>query len=582
MDLAVAPLLEVQGLGVSFEASGHRVRVVDDMSFRVDAGKTLAIVGESGAGKTLACRALLGLLPTTASVMGSVRFEGDELIGKPEREYRRLRGNGIAIVFQEPGRSLDPIMSIGGQISETVRAHEERRHVSVRARTLELLRLVQFPEPERIYPLYPHQLSGGMQQRALIAMALAGRPRLLIADEATRSLDATTQVAILALLRELQLQLGMALVVITHDLRLASSMADDVLVMRRGKRVEYGTVETVFRAPAAAYTRELLDAVSAPLPADGGKSVKASCGQSGSAIASLASVTTTPLLRLANVSQRYSVPPGWIGHARTVTVLSNVTLDIHDGETLALIGQTGSGKTSLARTLLQEPPPTAGIVEFQGVALTGLNRRAVRKVRREIQMIFQDPFASLDPKWRILAIVEEPLIRATGVSRIERRLRAQEALDLVGLPHTEFGQRKPRSLSGGECQRVAIARALAVRPKLLILDEALSSLDPLTQSSILALLQRLRTTLNIALLMISHDLTQVARICDRVAVIDAGRLCEIGPVATVFRSPSHACTASLLEALRERKHLRAADHRGPGAAKAATDQRHSRLGAVGA
>ena len=562
---AISPLLEVRGLRIAFDTAGHRVHVVDDVSYRIDQGKTLAIVGESGAGKSLACRALLGLLPATASVTGSARFEGEELIGKPEREYRRLRGNRIAIVFQEPGRSLDPIMSIGRQLAETVFAHDRKRHAAVRERVLELLRLVQFPEPERIYPLYPHQLSGGMQQRALIAMALAGRARLLIADEATRSLDAATQAGILALLKECQQQLGMALIVITHDLRLAASMADHVLVMRRGKCVEYGPAESVFRKPAAAYTRDLLHAVSFP------------------AVASPQPVSANPLLRLVNVSQQYSTPPRWVGDGGSVRVLSDVTLDIHDGEALALIGQTGSGKTTLARTLLQEPPPVSGIVEFQGVALTASKRRTVRRLRREIQLIFQDPFASLDPRWRILPIVEEPLIRATGASRAERRRRAQEALDLVGLPHADFGQRKPRSLSGGECQRVAIARALAVRPKLLILDEALSSLDPLTQSSIVALLQRLRKTLNIALLMISHDLAQVAQLCDRVAVIDAGLLCEVGPTATVFRSPSHPRTASLLDALPKRKHARASSHCASGAAEADMDLRHSsQLGAVGA
>jgi len=530
---ATAPLLEVRGLGIAFDTSGHRVRVVDDIGYRIDEGRTLAIVGESGAGKTLACRALLGLLPPTASVTGSVRFDGEELIGKPEREYRRLRGNEIAIVFQEPGRSLDPIMSIGRHLSEAVRAHAKPGDVSVKAKALELLRLVQFPDPERICSLYPHQLSGGMQQRAVIAMALAGGPRLLIADEATRSLDAASQAGILAVLKECQRRLDMALIVITHDLRLASSMADQVLVMRRGKCVEYGPATSVFQSPAAAYTRALLDAVSFPSASD---------------VASPRSMTVSPLLRLANVSQDFSAPARWAGDGRRIPVLSDVTLDIHQGEALALIGQTGSGKTTLARTLLQEPPPMSGTVEFQGTALTGLNRRCIRKLRRGIQMIFQDPFASLDPKWRILHIVEEPLIREAGVSRAERRRRAQEALDTVGLPHLEFGQRKPRSLSGGECQRVAIARALAVRPKLLILDEALSSLDPLTQSSMVTLLQRLRATLNIALLMISHDLAQVAQICDRVAVMDAGRLCEMGPVAAVFRSPSHPCTVSLLEA----------------------------------
>ena len=560
------PLLDVKGLGISIGSSGHRIRVVENVGFRMDSGRTLAIVGESGAGKTLTCRALLGLLPAGAQVTGSARLEGDELIGKPEREFRRLRGSKVAMVFQDPGRALNPIMTIGGQIAETVRAHEKQRRRSVRERTLELLRLMQFPEPEHVFSLYAHQLSGGMRQRAVIAMALAGGPRLLIADEATRSLDAATQAEILVLLKDCQLQLGMALIVITHDLRLASSMADEVLVMRQGKCVEYGPAESVFRNPAAEYTRALLDAVAIPAASGASAGFKAD-----------------PLLRMTNVSQQITVAPRWAGKSRQFRVLSDVTLDIHDGEALALIGQTGSGKTTLARTLLQEPPPTSGTVEFQGVALTRTSRSDVRKLRREIQMIFQEPFASLDPKWRILSIVEEPLIRAAGVSRTERRRRAQEALDLVGLPFAEYGQRKPRSLSGGECQRVAIARALVARPRLLILDEALSSLDPLTQSALVALLQRLRTTLNIALLLISHDLAQVAQLCNRVAVMDAGRLCEIGPVAAVFRSPFHPRTVSLLEAFPTNKQMAVPGSRANGDTEfETTHTRPAKRGIVGA
>ena len=562
---ATTPLLEVRGLGISFDMAGHRVRVVDDIGYRLQAGKTLAIVGESGAGKTLACRALPGLLPSAAIVTGSARFDGNELIGKCEREYRQLRGSRIAIVFQDPGRSLNPIMSVGRQIAETVHAHESKRTVSARTRTLELLRLVKFPEPGDVYSLYPHQLSGGMQQRAMIAMALAGSPRLLIADEATRSLDAATEASILALLAECQQQSRMALIVITHDLRLAASMADDVLVMRQGKCVEYGPAESVLRSPAAAYTQALLDAVSIPR-----------------GIAPSRQPPERPLLRLSNLCRHFSVGPHWSRDSRTRFALSNISLDIHAGEALALIGETGSGKTTLARCLLQEPPPTSGTVEFEGVDLTQSSRRTVRRHRRRIQMIFQDPLGSLDPKWRIGAIVEEPLLAESGISRAERRRRAAEALDLVGLPHTRYERRKPRSLSGGECQRVAIARALATRPTLLILDEALSSLDPLTQRSIIGLLQRLRTTLSISMLMISHNLAHVALLCDRVAVMHGGRLCEIGSVAAVFRSPSHPCSVSLLEAQLKLAHLHSSGPADDVAAESEIGRSGpSKLGAVG-
>ena len=548
-ETSVAPLLETTDLRIAFNGRGRATTVVDGISYQVASGRTLAIVGESGAGKTLSCRALLGLLPPNAVVLGSARLEGRELLGLTEREIQPYRGKCISMVFQDPTRSLNPTMRVGHQIAEAIREHEKTSWHAAREGAIGLLYRLRFAAPQAIYRSYPHELSGGMQQRVMIAIALSGKPRLLIADEATRSLDATTQAEIMALLMELQSQLGMAIIMITHDLGLAAAFADDVLVMKAGRSVEYLSAATLLRDAQMPYTRALLKAVGMPRATEAAG--PASAGRHRLVSASDEPRASIPLLTVCDVVQEYRVR-GRRNEARTVRAVSGVSFDLHAGEALGLVGETGCGKSTLARTLLVEPPPVSGSVFLDGVDLARLRQRALAEKRRKIQIVFQDAYGSLNPKWTVSAIVEEPL-RGFGVGRSERQRRIQEALERVGLPYATYGRRRPRTLSGGQAQRVAIARALAPQPRLIVLDEALSSLDALVGSEILELLRGLREELGVALLMISHDVGQVRQLCDRIAVMHAGRFCEIGATEALLRAPTHPYTAALLASIPSRE-----------------------------
>lgn len=522
------PLLSVRELTVRFHTGGGELKAVDGVSFDVHAGRTIAIVGESGAGKTLACRALLGLHPERAAVTGSVELDGRELIGLGDSELRRHRGRDIALVFQDAERALNPAMCIGRQIAEAVRIHERCGKRAAAARACELLSLLEIGEARERFFAYPHELSGGMRQRVMLATALAAEPKLLIADEATRSLDVTTQARILALLESLRHRLGMALILICHDLRIATAFADEVLVMHAGRVVEHAAPSSLLASPRSSYAKALLGAVTRLEARPGRKPVR-----------------SEPLLAAREIVQRFSAA----GRAslrpdrRIVHAVRGVSLEIAAGETLGLVGETGSGKSSFARTLFQAPAPASGSVWFRGEELTRLRGRKLAEHRRGMQMVFQDPVSSLDPAWTISSIVAEPL---AALGRGERRRKAAELLDLVGLSDTVYGRRRARELSGGQCQRVAIARALASDPVLLVCDEALSSLDALIQAHMLDLFERLRARLGLAYLFISHDLSVVRRISDRIAVMYAGRLCEIGPADDVCRSALHPYTAALL------------------------------------
>jgi peptide/nickel transport system ATP-binding protein len=544
-------LLETRDLRISFLRRGQEKTVVDGTTFRLAAGKTLAIVGESGAGKTLSCRALLGLLPPDAIVSGSARFEGNEILTLRERDLRRYRGKCIAMVFQDPAQSLNPTMQVGHQIAEAIRAHENVLWPAARKSATERLARLRFDTPAWTYERYPHQLSGGMQQRIMLAIALAGKPKLLIADEATRSLDATTQAEIMALLMELKAELGMAIIMISHDLRLAATIADDVLVMQAGRCVEYGPANTLFHSARKPYTQALIGAAMPPA----GSRTGPATGVRARLVGDLEAETVRPsaepvqpqaaLLSVRDVVQTYR-PRGLHSDSQhVVRAVSGVSFDWYPGEVLGLVGETGSGKSTLARTVLLEPRPRSGSVLLNGVELTRLGRRDLAKQRRHMQIVFQDPYGSLNPAWSVATIVEEPLV-SMGMTRAEREQRVRKVLDLVDLPCANYGRRRPRALSGGQCQRIAIARALAPNPRLIILDEALSSLDALIQRQMLDLLQRLRAELGIAFLVISHDLALVGTICDRIAVMRDGQLCEIGLAETLYRSPSHPYTASLL------------------------------------
>jgi peptide/nickel transport system ATP-binding protein len=530
---SVSALLETLALGVTFERHGRRVTALESLSYRLPAGRTLAIVGESGAGKTVACRALMGLLPPTAVVAGSARLGGTELIGLGERELRHRRGADVAMVFQDAARSLNPTMRVGEQIAEAIRTHRRIGGRAARRRAVELLSQMRLSFPDQQFYAYPHQLSGGMRQRVMIAIALASDPKLLIADEATKSLDQITQAEILALLADLQRRRGMAMILVTHDLQLATAYANEILVLQGGRVVEHGEASDVFERPQSVYTRTLLDAVP-QLPPLALGALPAAPARSPADV---------PLLEARGIVQRFAV------RGRVVHAVSGVSFDIRVGETLGLVGETGSGKSTLARALLQAPRPTCGSVRFRGQDLTRLRGQELVAHQRHLQMVFQDPFGSLNPKWRVGAIVEEPLCGFRLGGRVARRRKVDELLERVGLPPGAYRARRPHELSGGQCQRVAIARALAPEPALIVCDEAVASLDVLTQSQIVALFEQLRVEFGLSYLFISHDLALVARITHRVAVMHLGRLCEIGPTASIYRGPFHPYTAALLASI---------------------------------
>lgn len=533
--MSSAAHLEVQDLSVRVRRHDRYVQVVERLSYSVRPGQTLAIIGASGSGKTLSCRALIGLLPATAHVSGSVRLCGTELVGLSERALRPHRGRGIAMIFQDATRSLNPTVRIGEQITEVLRQHHRLHRAAARQRALELLDLLQLPAaPERLRS-YPHELSGGMLQRVIIAIALAANPKVLIADEATRSLDAITQRRTLALLKEVQQHLGTALVMVSHDLRLAMSFADEAIVMRAGATVEHATPGALAKLSRVPYTRALFDTIPPP--------------DSPAVATGRLERKDHTLLVAREIVQEFPVRAHGVLR-NVVRAVSGVSFEVRTQETLGIVGESGSGKTTLARALVQAPRPTSGSVHFVGADLTTLRGRTLIERRRRLQMIFQDASGSLNPSWRVADIVAEPLVGHDAGARAERTRRIGKALELVGMPVSAYGRRRPTELSGGECQRVAIARALTVEPSLLICDEAVSALDALIQSQLLALFRELQAELRLSYLFISHDLAVVRQISDRVAVLYLGRICEIGPTESIYRQPLHPYTAALLATAR--------------------------------
>ncbi len=514
------PLLAVSDLSVRFDSRGKSVHAVQALSYTLRAGETLAIVGGSGGGKTTSCRALVGLLPASARITGSIRYAGTELVGIPEREMQKYRGSCLAIVFQDTARALNPTLRIGRQLAQAIALHRRTDGATSREAALELLGLLGIRDAAGVLQRYPHELSGGMRQRVAIAIALSGRPRLLIADEATRSLDAINRLETLRLLKEVQKATGMAIVAIVHDLRQVAEFADNVLVMHDGRAVEYLPARHLRTQARTDYTRALFEA-SPSLDRD----------------VPARSIAARPVLRVRGVCHEFDTGR---------RILDGVSFDLRPGEMFGLVGESGSGKTSLARAVLQLPRPTNGSVLLDSTDLTRLRGRALQRQRRGIQMIFQDPTASLDPTWRVSRTVEEPLLAEGSSSPQQRARRVAELLELVGLPPETFGARRPAELSGGQCQRVAIARALAADPVVLICDEAVSSLDALMQIQLMSLLDGLRHTMRLACLFISHDLALVRQIADRVAVMYQGQLCEVASTAALYERPSHPYTAKLI------------------------------------
>ncbi|MYZ36100.1 MULTISPECIES: ABC transporter ATP-binding protein [unclassified Streptomyces] len=536
-------LIEVEGLTVDFVSGEETVRAVDGLSFSLAAGRAIGLVGESGSGKSTVASALLGLhRGTGAHVGGAVRVGGTDVGTASDRELRALRGAVAAMVFQDPLSSLDPYYAVGDQIAEVYRVHTDATRRAARARAVEVLDRVGIPDAARRAHSRPHEFSGGMRQRTLIAMALACEPRLLIADEPTTALDVTVQAQILDLLHDLRGETGMGLLLVTHDVGVAAESVDEVLVMRHGREVERGPVAEVLGAPKQTYTRTLLSSVPR-VDAPVARTV-AEPRRSGEPRLQGEPRPLADEVLLEAVDLRREFRRG----RRTVTAVDGVSLTVGAGETLGIVGESGSGKTTLGRMLVRLLDPTDGRLRYRGAEIAAVSEKELRPYRRELQMIFQDPVASLNPRRSVGESVADPLRAAGTLDEGRIVARARELLERVGLDPDRY-DRYPHEFSGGQRQRVGIARALAAEPRLIVCDEPVSALDVTTQAQVVALLAELQRELGLALVFIAHDLAVVRQVSDRVAVMRDGRIVEQGTVEEVYGAPSDPYTRQLLAAV---------------------------------
>ena len=519
-------LLEVEDLSVAFGAK----RVVEGVSFTVERGETVALVGESGSGKSVTALSCLRLLPGAgANPAGRIRLDGTEVLAAPEADLRRLRGGVAGMVFQEPMTSLNPLHTVERQVAEAITLHRPLAGAALRARVVELLRRAGFPNAEERLAAYPHQLSGGQRQRVMIAAALANDPKLLIADEPTTALDVTIQAQILELLETLKRDLGMALLLITHDLNIVKKHADRVVVMKNGQAVEQGPVADVFAAPAHPYTRMLLatEPRGAPAPI---------------------AATAPEVMRGEEVRVHFPIRRGLlrrvVGHVRAV---DGVSVTVHEGETVGLVGESGSGKTTLGLAMLRLED-SAGAIRFEGTSIQGLPRAALRPLRRRMQIVFQDPYGALSPRMSVAEIVGEGLaVHEPGLTAAQRDAAVATALEEVGLDPA-MAERYPHEFSGGQRQRIAIARALVLKPRFLVLDEPTSALDVSVQAQVVDLLRALQEKHRLAYLFISHDLRVVRAMAHRIMVLKDGKVVEEGEAAQVVAAPREAYTRALMAA----------------------------------
>ena len=556
------PIIAVSNLRVEFDTEGGPVVGVEDVSFEIRPGETLCVVGESGSGKSVTSLSLMRLVEfgggrIVSGRLAFTRADGEiiDLAQADAATMRAIRGDEIGMIFQEPMTSLNPVFTVGRQLEDGLLAHKRLSGQAARARALELLEQVRVPEPERRLRQYPHELSGGLRQRVVIAMAMACEPRLLIADEPTTALDVTIQAEILVLIDRLKRENGMAVLFITHDMAVVAQMADRVVVMFRGNVVEEGSVADIFAAPRKDYTRALLAAVPklgdmrgkpAPEPM---RILGAEPGRRAAPAEADGPGKAGPLLQVSHLSTRFPVRGGVLRRVvAKVHAVEDVSFSIAKGETLSLVGESGCGKSTCGRSILRLVDAEAGSVNLDGWDIRALGRLELRRARRDMQMIFQDPFASLNPYRRLSAQVAEPLRNFGLASGSEAEHRVASLFDRVELPRS-FLRRYPHELSGGQRQRVAIARALAPSPKLIIADEAVSALDVSVQAQVLNLLMELQRELGLSFLFISHDMAVVERVSHHVAVMYLGRIVEIGPRAAVFGNPRHPYTQSLLGAV---------------------------------
>jgi peptide/nickel transport system ATP-binding protein len=584
-------LLSVQHLTVDFHSQRGHTRAVADVSFEVGRGEVVAIVGESGSGKSVTSLALLGLLAKPAARIehGTARFASEklgevDLLQLSETQLQQVRGNDISMIFQEPMTSLNPVLTCGYQVVEALLLHTALSPKEAEARTIELFAEAQLPRPAQIFKAYPHEISGGQKQRVMIAMAMACRPALLIADEPTTALDVTVQARILQLIRDLRCEHGTAVLFITHDLGVVAEIADRILVMYRGKVVEQGTVLDIFTKPQHPYTRGLLACrprlsigkERLPVVADFmqvdtagnlvARPIEASQMAPETPFAQLRTNSDTsktfpveqktcstadlPLLRVENLQVYFPIRKGFFARkADFVRAVDTVSFTIYPGETVGLVGESGCGKTTLGRALLRLTEPTAGRILFEGTDLAALPAGELRQRRREFQLVFQDPYAALNPMLTVGEAILEPLrVHGVGGSRAEQKARVRELLRTVGLSD-DAEQRYPHEFSGGQRQRICIARALALRPKLIVCDESVSALDVSVQAQVLNLLNDLKRELGITYLFITHDLSVARFMSDRLLVMSQGKIVESGPAADVYAHPQHPYTQQLLAAI---------------------------------
>ena len=595
------PVLEVTDLAVSFPSEQGRVTAVRGLSYQVGPGEALGIVGESGSGKSVSSLAVMGLLPPQAKITGSIRFQGRELLGRSDTELSRIRGRRISIIFQDPLSALTPVYTVGDQVAEALLVHGTLSRQAARTRAVELLDLVGIPDAARRARAFPHEFSGGMRQRVVIALAIANDPDLIIADEPTTALDVTVQAQVLAVLATAREVTGAGIVLITHDLGVVAGFADRVQVMYAGRTVETGPVDDIFSRPRMPYTRGLLGSIPrvdtgprvALIPIE---------GQPPSTVAlapgcpfaprcplvidhchttepDLSPITDTHLcachrrdapappapvsgdtshsshrhsrvvLRVEGLVRHYPVLKGAVLRRRvgTVRAVDGISFELRERETLGLVGESGCGKTTALMEILNLAAPSSGQIEVLGTDVSGLDRRRRLQLRRDLQVVFQDPIASLDPRLPVFDVLAEPL-STHGVPNTEIRRRVPELLHLVGL-RPDHASRYPAEFSGGQRQRIAIARALALEPKVLVLDEPVSALDVSIQAGVVNLLEELQARLGLAMLFVAHDLAVVRHIADRVAVMYLGRIIEIGPVDAVYNAPQHPYTQALLSAI---------------------------------
>jgi peptide/nickel transport system ATP-binding protein len=527
-----APLLAIEGLTVALPKGGDRPHAVLDLSLGLARDEILCIVGESGSGKSITAQAVMGLLPLphVRPTAGRILFEGLDLLRLSPDRLRRIRGRRIAMIFQEPMTALNPVLPVGDQIAEMIGAHERLPREALASRVVELLQAVNLPEPQTLRHAFPFRLSGGQRQRVMIAMALALGPAILIADEPTTALDVTTQAQILRLIKRLQAERGMGVMFVTHDFGVVAEIADRVAVMREGRVVELGTRRDVLERPQHPYTRSLIAAVPRLRRRE-----------------ARAAAEGVPLLRLEGVDKTFRTGAGLFRRGRTVHAVDRVDLEVRRGETLGVVGESGSGKSTLARCVVRLVDADGGRIEIAGTDLAPLRGRRLQPHRRRVQMIFQDPYASLNPRQTVGTIIGSGL-RLYGIGRTDAQERTRRMLALVGLD-AKAEARYPHEFSGGQRQRIAIARALVLEPELLVADEPVSSLDVSVQAQVLALLDDIRARLGLTMLFITHDLRVAAQVCDRIAVMRHGRVVETGPTARVFEHPEHPYTRELLGAI---------------------------------